>query len=255
MTTVVTTGTDNTLTQQAKASQWTIFHTLSIPFFPITIAATGLLMPVSWRFLAWIVIVVLLTLFTTIVGHGITGSWRGILIDERNKISLSRFQTAIWGLLILSAFVAAALTNLPIDIASRPINALSISFPVELLALLGISTTSLVGTPLILNNKKRGEVDNNENRGEAHWSDMFKGDDVCNADYLDLGKVQMFYFTLILVLVYAVALAFTFMTVDPKHVTITAFPALSATMVTLLGISHAGYLLYKAVPRNENSTK
>src|SRR5713101_4063203 len=81
-------------------------------------------------------------------------------------------------------------------------------------------TTLFRSTPLILNNKRRGEVDSNENRGEARWSDMFKGDDVCNADYLDLGKVQMFYFTLILVLVYAVALAFTFMAVDPKHVTI-----------------------------------
>lgn len=78
---------------------------------------------------------------------------------------------------------------------------------------------------------------------------MFKGDDVANADYLDLSKVQMFYFTLILALVYGVALATMFMAVDPKHSTINVLPALNPTIVGLLAISQAGYLTYKAVPR------
>jgi hypothetical protein len=84
---------------------------------------------------------------------------------------------------------------------------------------------------------------------------MFKGDDEANANYLDLSKVQMFFFTIILVLIYGVALGTMFMGVgdgvNRTTLAITAFPTLSATMVTLLGISQAGYLAYKAVPRRK----
>ena len=85
---------------------------------------------------------------------------------------------------------------------------------------------------------------------------MFKGDDATNCDYLDLSKVQMFVFTLILVIIYGIALGMMFSGVgdgvDSKTFAITAFPALSATMVTLLSISQAGYLAYKAIPRKAN---
>ena len=57
---------------------------------------------------------------------------------NRRKMNLSRFQTVLWSVLILSAFLAAALTNLPL--VSNPTDALSISIP--------------------------------------RWFDMFKGDDI-----------------------------------------------------------------------------
>jgi hypothetical protein len=40
---------------------------------------------------------------------------------------------------------------------------------------------------------------------------------------------------------------------DPNRNVITTFPPLSATMVILLGISHAGYLMYKAIPRSQTT--
>lgn len=95
---------------------------------------------------------------------------------------------------------------------------------------MSISLTSLIGSPLILSAKKtqqpkevemertreilnrQGEdVENIDNVGrgvikeyptKANISDLFKGDEVSNAVQLDLGKVQMFYFTLILVFAY-----------------------------------------------------
>lgn len=225
--------------------------TLIILFGLIAISLVGLLFPTTSRIWTWIGALILLAFFVIVVGKGITGNWLGVLIDQRRKMSLARFQTVLWSVLILSAFQAAALTN--IHLVSNPTDALSITIPPEVLTILGISVTSLAGQSLILNTKQPKLVDKNgdgiDPSDRPSWFDMFKGDDVANHDYLDLSKVQMFYFTIILVLVYGVALASMFMAVDPRPLAINALPALAPTAVALLGISQAGYLAYKAIPR------
>lgn len=60
---------------------------------------------------AWLLILVLMAAFALLAGRGITGYWRGILIDQRNKMSLSRLQLLVWTLVILSAIVTIVLTN------------------------------------------------------------------------------------------------------------------------------------------------
>ena len=72
------------------------------------------------------------------------------------------------------------------------------------------------------------------------------GEETGNATKPDMGKIQMFYFTIILVITYALALIRTFK--DPSLPA--ALPAISASMIALLGISHAGYLANKAVPHS-----
>src|SRR5690242_9175502 len=92
---------------------------------------------------------VLMALFTTIAGHGVVGLWHGVLIDERNRLSLSRLQMVLWTIIVLSGFLIAALWNI-----SRGVDApLEINVPKELWLLMGISVTSLVGSPLILSTK------------------------------------------------------------------------------------------------------
>lgn len=230
------------------ATPWRVVTTLIILFGLIAISLVGLLLSTFPRVWIWIGELILLALFVLAVGQGINGEWLGLLIDERRKMSLSRFQTVLWSVLILSALLAAVISNL--RVASNPTDALSISIPPELLGILGISVTSLAGAPLILNNKPPDRVDTNRDSSDRpSWFDMFKGDDVANKDSLDLSKVQMFYVTIILVLVYGAALAATFMAGDPGPPIISAFPGMNPTIVGLLGISHAGYLVYKAVPR------
>ncbi|MDQ3818692.1 MAG: hypothetical protein M3362_13575 [Acidobacteriota bacterium] len=236
---------------------------------------------IGWRFPVnapnqiievWLVNMLLLALFAVIAGRGITGVWRGVLIDERNKMSLSRLQLALWTILLLSGFLVAALINIhrgqsdPLSIALHP----------TLWALMGISTTSLVGSPLIKSTKKdaptnqeekdktfkllesqgvdttkvdaQGQIIVNNSPEEASWADLFKGDEVGNAAFLDLGKIQMFYFTLIVWFAYAVALASYLKSITGK---LTAFPDVDPGMLALLGISHAGYLMNKAVPHTQ----
>ena len=217
----------------------------------------------------WLAEMFLLFIFAFVAGKGITGVWRGLFIDERNKMSLSRLQMALWTVLLLSAYLTAALFNLR---KGQP-DPLSVTLHPALWGLMGISTVSLVGSPLIKSTKKEAPASENEeaktkslltgqgvnlNRVEvqgqllvnkdpqdASWTDLFKGEEVGNAANLDLGKVQMFYFTLIIWFAYASSLAAM---LKPDVPRIGAFPDVSPCMLALLAISHAGYLAVKAVP-------
>jgi hypothetical protein len=100
--------------------------------------------------LAWRIVMVLLVLAIILIGL-VAGPRddndrrlpMAALIDERNKISLSRFQTALWTVLIISAFVVAAMHN--IRVGQNANTALDIAVPTELWTLLGTSGASLVG--------------------------------------------------------------------------------------------------------------
>ncbi len=214
----------------------------------------------------WFLVLLITTAFLSIIGNKINNRKSGVLIDERNKFSLSRFQIVIWTVVILSAYATACIYNMW---NNRP-NPLSIAIPEEVWLLMGISTTALVGSSLILSNKKGkpdkkekdrniillnkqdpnrvGKITNkklimvNETPQAASIFDMFRGDETGNSAQVDMSKVQLFYFTLLLVLAYIVALASLLASDAGK---ITEFPQFDLSMITLLGFSNAGYLTYK----------
>ncbi len=251
--------------------KWTWVHTFAEAMIVIAIFLVGLLVPNSARLWGWLATLSLLAAFVAVASHGVVGLWRGWLIDERNKMSLSRLQMTLWTVIVLSGFFTAALANLA---TGRP-GPLSIAIPVDLWILMGISTTSLIGSPLVKSNKtvkpanstekddtfrimssqgidtsqmnNKGLIVVNDTPEAAQWSDLFKGEETGNAALLDLAKIQMFYFTLILVLAYAVALGVSFAS---STTGIMGFPDLDPSMVALLGISHTGYLANKAVPHS-----
>jgi hypothetical protein len=216
------------------------------------------------------VTLLLLGMFAAIAGHGITGYWRGVLIDQRNKISLARLQMVLWTLVALSAFLTAVLANIRLG----QTNPTAIALPEELWLLLGISTTSLVGSSLVKVSKQSsvpdaaqrattfadlgkqgvnasqltsdGVIVKNQTTDQARWADLFQGEETGNAAHLDLAKIQMFYFTFVLVLTYCVALG----ALLQANGAISEFPAFDASVLALLGISHAGYLASKAAPHS-----
>lgn len=267
---------ENAAVTKEKDGKWAITDGKKIYIVKKEGGKLNIYSPFTYRLCAWLVILILLTVFAVIAGHGVTGMWRGLLIDERNKMSLSRLQIILWTIIVLSGFLTAALANIVAGVE----NPLSISIPKELWLLMGISTTSLVCSPLILSTKKvkepeegeqkqtiasmaaeegvssedlkskvtnKGQVIINKDLKDARLSDLFKGEETGNAAQLDLGKIQMFYFTLILVLAYAVALGDLLCGTGK----IVEFPVLSSSMVALLGISHAGYLTNKAIPHSQ----
>lgn len=279
----------------------------------------------------WIALLALLLALTLILSRAYTRRWLGILIDARNKYSLSRLQMMLWTIIILSAFVAAVLANIQLKLlvyvsgAVRPAQVivapagrlvadallevgvltfsedgaivaaegvdlsqldlaeslrdgqqiyvpiegetspnmaptaeedvslslattpLSVVIPSEVWLLLGISTTSLVASPLI-KSQRRKRIVSNTSMSEAKFSDLFKGEQASDYLQLDLAKVQMFYFTLIVVVAYIIAVAS--MLIRSQNY-ISSLPTLDGGVIALLGVSHAGYLTNKAVPRSE----
>jgi hypothetical protein len=80
---------------------------------------------------------------------------------------------------------------------------------------------------------------------EARFADMFRGETESSQGFLEIGKVQMFFFTLIVALGYAIAIGDDLGNTD--LIVIEKMPDLTAGMLVLLGISQAGYIANKAV--------
>jgi hypothetical protein len=250
----------------APSSAWRVAHSISLA------AILGAILVLEWLFpftrvLTWLNVMLLTAVLGFVIGHGLSGQWLGLLIDSGNKMSLSRLQVLLWTLLILSGFLTAVAVNIA-EGASEP---LRITIPAELWLLMGISATSMVGAPLIQSVKrahttrdaaKAGGIEPLTNlsqesvsirfRGQkmihpqidaASIADIFQDADANHEKTVSIGHVQMFFFTLILLFGYGAALAQLFSTGEP----IFAFPELDGGMLALLGISHASFLVNKAI--------
>jgi hypothetical protein len=224
---------------------------------------------------AWGMAAGLIVLFMILVGIAINDRPAGLIIDNRNRVSLSKFQAAAWTVLVVSAVGAMAAAR----IAAGVPNPLQIDIPGELLAAVGLASASLVATPALLSVKSRhraptnqqvakvagrlgmasGDVDptggvfGRSQPSHARWLDMFRGEDISNAASPDLSKIQQFLLTLLVIGVYVAALAEMFLTqgsilILPPAGTHASLPPLSQEFIWLLGISHASYLVHKATP-------
>jgi len=157
--------------------------------------------------------------------------------------------------IILSGYLTIALSRIHAGVP----DALGIGIDWQLWALLGISTTSLVGTPLILSQKKTIEPNKRYTNGikeenyigtvyvanKAQFKQIFTGDELVDKKFVNMAKVQMFFFTIIAALAYIVLLFNQISSTSPAE--FTSFPVLPAGLIAILGISHAGYLTQKAV--------
>ncbi|MBA3869138.1 MAG: hypothetical protein H0X30_08290 [Anaerolineae bacterium] len=259
--------------EETLTSPWKVWHSVSLMVIVVALVSMEGFVPANFRLWMWWAIMLLLALFGIIAGNGVTGQWLGLFIDTRNKVGLARFQMILWTILILSAYLTGVMVNVDLK---RP-EPLSIAIPPDLWLLMGISTTSLIGSPLILSAKKAreskeldkqralealtrqavdtdkvtivGQLVVNQAPETARWADMFQGSEIGNVGQLDLGKVQMFFFTLILVLAYASALSTLF---QQSTAPVLALPVIDGGMLALLGISHAGYLVNKALPHSDS---
>ncbi|UCF44001.1 MAG: hypothetical protein JSV99_03515 [Planctomycetota bacterium] len=264
-------------------NDWKWYHSFGLLALIVVTCLVGWLIPASQIQLTWLLSLVALTMFTMLTSHGITGRfWLGWLINEQYRMSLSRLQMFLWTVVVVSAFFTSVLTNIK---AGHLENALDITIQKELWIAMGISTISLVGSPLINSQKKRkktnkkeaektltrlgllaeganevekevvtakhysGQLHRNENPQDARLFDMVRGEETSNADVLDLTRLQNLFFTLILIGTYAVNLG-SKLVADAGEICkspIDKFPELGVSSIALLAISHAGYLVGKAV--------
>ncbi len=194
-------------------------------------------------------------------GNGRQGSWLGILIDDRLRFSLTQFQVVLWTLLLLSLLIGIILARWLSRSGEDP---LSITIPVEILTLAGISggsavlatatkstNTAEVRDRMLGLHKPPAELDGIRaaaekkamlEEGEPHATrliQLFMVEDGSAADkVIDVTKFQNFFFTLIAVLAYA-GLAASYLASTPVP---SGFPSFSQNLLWLIGISHATYL-------------
>ena len=257
---------------------------LGVPLLIVIVLILGVAWQVTSPQWAWLCVAALLTVFMMILGQAIAGRAVGILITEQNVISLARFQAVLWTVIVISAYFVIAIARIRHGLNStpgEPVDPLKIILNNQLLGLLGISASALVFSPLIAatkksktadtgdtqavtkdslnadtarttvtmtgaDNKAQGILFKNSTINDARFTDIFEGDEVGNNNHVDLGKVQMFYFTIVVALAYAAAI-WTMLQKDNFYGADCSFPLFSDGMVALLGISNAGYLANKGV--------
>ncbi len=221
--------------------------------------------------LNWALVMILMLTFLVVLGVGIVGRPLGILINERKIVSLSRFQMVLWTLIIVSGYFVMAVMRVKEGDVSDP---LAIGIDWKVWTLLGISAASLVGSPLVASDKKVkqpaskkvvklageaydetedqveaqrvGVLYGNQDVLEARITDMFEGEELVNARLVDIAKVQMFFFTIVIALVYSAELLHMIVVDDILADGVT-LPAIHEGLLMLMGLSHAGYLGSKGI--------
>ncbi len=222
-------------------------------------------------------------------GIALKSYFLGALIDERNRLSLSRVQQLAWtvvllgGITILGVFNMSLLAGFVRDLAQM--NTLQDAatevqnfFPAMDLALWAALGINLLVSPLfskLILNAKELKADSNQIQpivasealekravpGKAALSDLFTSEGEANAGQVDVSRLQHLVITGLLLSGYVLLLVEYVRAIDVTSVLISALtgapvfaamPPIDGTFISLLVLSHAGYLAFKAMPSGTN---
>lgn len=253
---------------------------IAIPAIATIIVAFGnqfidWLSPTPFR--AWLIDLALVAFLFAAMGASFKGYWFGILVDGRNKISLSRLQIVLWTILFVPTFLVFFLWNgahpplvsnsdsstTAVDLAK----ALDLTVPETVWLLMGMAGLSAAAVPAILSAKPTpdpatspprtpndatkfldGIVVKRRDGEKPRWSDIVLGDEAGNADAIDISKVQQLLFSVVAVVAYGYLIAQTAMAAQGY---IPTLPHMSNGFLALIGASHATYLAYKGVSHTD----
>lgn len=195
-------------------------------------------------YLAWAVSAAILLLVAGWLGVIIRRGYLGILIDRRGRYSLSQFQLFLWTVVILSLISGVFWGRLVAGVS----DSLGFVIPNELLAVLGISVGSTTAAAVVKTQKEASNpkgVAASDPTVPPHFSQIFLAEEGSMANkVVDIAKYQNFWITLVLVVAYA-ALAVATIQKTPSIGDLKSLPGFSQGFLTLLLISHAGYLAGK----------
>jgi hypothetical protein len=220
---------------------------------------------IAWQ---WTVSTALIFFLFLLTSYSVRGQWFGMLIDQRNRVSLSRTQWVAWTVLLIGAIWSLSLWNIGFGY-----NAQQEPFPkmmYDFWILLGIVNISAIANVLVLQTKATGlpittasvntrppniapmavteigQLDARTTPREASWIDLFIGEETSNRATVDVSRLQQFIITLLLLVFYAFNLG-SVMSNLSGHVE--NLPTVGNTFLGLLAISHAGYLAVKSLPK------
>jgi hypothetical protein len=161
------------------------------------------------------------------------GMWLGILIDDRERFSLTHLQTVLWALVFLSLLIAIFLARL-----IGGADPLSMAIPPQILGLVGISG----GSAVIATAAKSPRTEAvRAKAAETRFSQIFMEENGLYADkVIDVTKFQNFFLTIIAVVAYVVMAASKLSAAGSADQI--GFPGFGSELLWLIGISHAAYL-------------
>lgn len=213
----------------------------------------------------WLATLALVIAFCLLAGYMVNGRIDGILINDRNRISLGRLQWTLWLIVLMSGYFVEALW----DVGHATVLP---TMQQDLLGLLGIVSGSSVIGGVISNTKKQtaapaapgrpvpmvkagdapvvvGQLDANASSADASWADLYLGEDVATRYVVDISRLQKLLVTIILIAIYAAWLWQAFGNAPAEG--FTEMPKLDdkGTFLWLLGISHGSYLASKATTK------
>lgn len=205
--------------------------------------------------------------FVMAAGYAVKGSPWAALVTSLNTMSLSRTQTVVWTILICASFITVAFARF--RTTGTAADALTFTVPDTLLGLIGVTLTSAVASSLVLSGKAskspaadlvqqaaknanmnpeevkpQGTLFGYTDGSRAALTDIFEGDELGDAHTLDLGKIQMFFFTVVGATIFLGDMYGRLRSGTPA-----GLPDLPANLVILMGMSHAGYVGNKLVSR------
>ncbi len=217
----------------------------------------------------WAAVAAVLVALCAVSGYLVNGRIDGILIDERNRLSLSRLQWVAWLVVLVAGYFTGAVFVVAGGKPDLP------AMQAELFGLLGIVSGSAVISNLIVDSKKTappptqlqqqallqqqqahpqdnpaqtGVIDRNLSIDDASWADLYYGEDIGNRYVVDISRLQKLVITVLLVMTYVVMLWSALGTAGAAGV-FDKMPEVGGTFLGLLGVSHAAYLAYKATPK------
>jgi hypothetical protein len=194
-------------------------------------------------YISWVISAIVLILSAGWVGYSAKKNMLGILLDSRGRFSLSQFQVVLWTILIFSLLSGTFIARL-LNGVDDPFN---ITIPDQLLVVMGISIGSTAAATAI---KAAKDLDPNvtikdANNTNPQLSQVYMVEEGKGPDNtVDIAKFQHLW----LILIVAGAYMLTAIAVISRLTTPADFnmlPGFDNTMVTLLAISHAGYLAGK----------
>ncbi|MBB4374119.1 hypothetical protein GGD63_006948 [Bradyrhizobium sp. cir1] len=223
------------------------------------------------------------------VGLAKKGLWFGVLIDDRNRISMARTQQVAWTALLIGAMAIMGWFNSTgISLIDQSALHTLDLFPYMVPALWAALGINLVATPylsdVILSSKETKKKDaaaadsqpnppatptlavrnivtpasiaTKRSAKEAGWTDLITGETEGTDQAIDISRVQHLVISGALLTTYLMALADALGNVGGPSIMsaiaanksiFTEMPGVGqGTFLGLLGISHAGYLIFKA---------
>jgi len=197
----------------------------------------------------WVVSAGSLLLLSEVLGRLYKKSFLFLLRNRNGEYSLSQFQVVLWSWVILSLLIAVFAFKL-LNSVDDP---LEVAIPDELLWVLGISSATIVSAKsLTVGMDMVGKEVVSEKAGSNRRAKLnpFSGfiadlimDKVNGKTVVDFTRFQNLIITMMMVLFFIWFAAKTLWKMDAKD--ITALPSFSSTLIVLIGISHAGYIIKK----------